>query len=333
MELESLNALSEQEIEENHVDIYNSLIPLLKTQPEDLDAYLKVVAFDISLENTNAKAHCHFITLDGNKRPRAKDLARYIGWHVTNFAIPRSERIQALNRSISTGSSKYTDELNQKARSLFTRLPTSGEGGEVLLSLLAETYLSLPQLFTKMVLKSNTEMHVHGSDGIHVGIKSDGGGLAIYWGESKLYSDAAEGTRECFSSLAPFLLDDGGSGASQDRDLQLMRDGVDLDDNSLEEAIKCYLDPNNPKFNEVEYRGLCLIGFDSEAYPSEPNSKDVEQLKAEIETVFEGRKSHLDKRISEEKIDSFHIEVFCLPFPNVDEFRKSFREELGFSDG
>ena len=325
--------LDDSEIADRYPDIYNSLIPLLRTKVDDLDAYLNKVAFDVLVDGTRSKAHCYFISLDGNKRPRAKDFARFIGNRVTDFAIPRSERISALNQSIKTGSNMYVDELNKKARELFTRLPKSGEGGEVLLSLLAETFLRLPQLFTKMVLKTNTEMHVHGSDGIHVGVNPDNGNLAVYWGESKLYGDVAEATRECFSSLAPFLIDDGGSGAAQERDLQLMRDGIDLNSPELEQALKHYLDPNDSMFNKLEYRGLCLIGFDSDAYPKEPNSKEVEQLKTEIEGVFDSRLSHISKRILEERIHSFLIEIFLLPFPNVVEFRKAFRNELGLSDG
>jgi hypothetical protein len=34
--------------------------------------------------------------------------------------------------------------------------------------------------------KPNSEVHVHGIDGIHVGIDEATGKLALYWGESKL---------------------------------------------------------------------------------------------------------------------------------------------------
>lgn len=321
--------LDEQTIATQHSNIYESLIPLLRAKPSDLDAYLYTVAIDIPIDETQAKAHCHFITLDGSKRPRVRDFARFLGKRITDFAIPRSEVVNALNKAVELKSAVPTDELNTKARNLFTRLPLSGEGGELLLSVLAESILKLPQLFTKMVLKTNTEVHVHGCDGIHVGVNKTNGNLVLYWGESKLHSDVADATLECFRSLAPFLLDAGGSGATQENDLRLMRDGLDLDSPELESALKKYLDPDDPMFNKMEYRGLCLIGFDSEHYPIEPNSKEIEQLKDEIEKLFTSRKSHIGKRITEEKIHSFNIEIFCLPFPSVDGFRTAFREELG----
>ena len=328
----NISALDEQAIAARHPDVYNLLIPLLRTTPDALNAYLEKVSCNVAVTNTRTQAHCYFIALDGNQRPRVKDFARYMGTRITDFAIPRSQIHLALNEVIKTGSTAPLNKLNAKARKLFTRVPKSGEGGEVLLSVLAETLLRLPQMFTKMVLKTNSEMHVHGSDGIHVAVSKSTGNLAMYWGESKLYKDSAAAVRECFVSLAPFLLDAGGSGASQERDLQLMRDGVDLNDEQLEEALKNYLNPDDPMFKQLEYRGLCLVGFDSDAYPTDPNSKEMEQLKQEIEKAFERSKQHIQTRVSAERLDSFEIEIFCLPFPSVDEFRKAFRAELGFND-
>jgi len=325
------SVLDEQAIAEQYPDMYNRLIPLLRTASGDLDAYLETVCCDVGIDNTRTQAHCHCIALDGNKRPKVEDFARFIGHKITDFAIPRSEFQRALNKAIHTGSAAPINKLNAKARNLCSRLPKSGEGGEVLLSVLAETVLRLPQMFTKMVLKTNTEMHVHGSDGIHVGVNKSNGNLALYWGESKLHGNAAQAARECFASIAPFLLDAGGSAATQNRDLELMRDGIDFDNRELEDALKGYLDPDDPKSRQLEYRGLCLIGFDSDAYPTTANSKEMEQVKHDIETIFDDRKTHIKKRVIEERIDTFEIEVFCLPFPSVEEFRQAFRSELGRS--
>jgi hypothetical protein len=327
----SVATLDEQTISEQYPDLYTLLIPLLRTKSDDLDAYLELVACDAVISNTYTRAHCYFIALDGNKRPRVKDFARFIANRIVDFAIPRVEIIRAFNDSLRTGSSAPIVSLNKKATNLFTKLPQSGEGGEVLLSILAETFLRLPQLFTKMVLKTSGEMHVHGSDGIHVGVNDRNGNLSIYWGESKLYKNAAAAVNQCFSSLAPFLLNAGGSGGEQERDLQLMRDGLSLDDPNLLAALKRYLNPDDPMFKRLEYRGLCLVGFDSDSYPTSPNSKEAHQVKTEIETAFEKNKTQILNRVTTEKIESFVIEIFCLPFPRVDEFREAFRAELGFS--
>jgi len=325
--------LDEQTVAEQHPDLYASLIPLLRTKSDDLDAYLEMVVCDAVISSTYTRAHCYFIALDGNRRPRVKDFAKFIGTRITDFAIPRVEINRAIHEAKRTGSTAPISLLNTKARNLFTKLPGSGEGGEVLLSILAETFLRLPQLFTKMVLKTSGEMHVHGSDGIHVGVNDQNGNLAVYWGESKLYKNAAAAVNQCFSSLAPFLLDAGGSGAAQERDLQLMRDGLSLDDPNLLEALKRYLNPDDPMFKLLEFRGLCLVGFDSDSYPTSPNSKEAHQIKEEIETAFEKNKKQILNRVTEEQIESFIIEIFCLPFPSVKDFRKAFRAELGLDGG
>lgn len=322
--------LSEEQIAQKYPAIYSSLIPLLRDSPNaKLTAFLYESAVNTAIPNTKVNAHCYFLQLSGNQMPRVQDFAKYLGTRITDFAIPRSEIKRALNKAVSDGSTMPIDELTAKARSLFATAPTSGEGGELLLSLLAEYYLKLPQLFTKMVLKTNGSVHVHGSDGIHVGVNPDNNNLTLFWGESKLHADPAQAARECFESLAPFLLDVGGSNSSQTRDLQLMRDGLDLDDPALESALKKYLDPNDPNFNKLEYRGLCLISFDSTYYPTSPNSKELTQLATDIITEFKSRFDHIEKRVNEEKIHTFHIEVFCLPFPSVSSFRDAFRSELG----
>lgn len=310
-------------------NLSDRLIPLLRPLSVDIDAYLETVACNVSITATQTHSHCYFLALDGNKRPRLNDFVRFIREKITDFAIPRSEIARALYDANRLRSTAPIDRLNAKARNLFTTLPRSGEGGEVLLSILTEHFLNLPQIFTKMIVKTNSEMHIHGSDGVHAGVNRINGNLALYWGESKLYQDAASGIRECFASLAPFLRDRGGSGATQERDLQLIRDNLDLDNSALEEALKHYLDPNDSRFKQLEYRGVCLVGFDSGAYPTQPNSIEAQQLKADIETTFEECKIQISNRVTTENIHTFEIEIFCLPFPCVEDFRQAFRRELG----
>lgn len=64
---------------------------LLRGEPTDLDAYLTGVASKVSVENTKATVHCHCISIDGNGRPRVKDLARTVASRIVDYAIPRSE--------------------------------------------------------------------------------------------------------------------------------------------------------------------------------------------------------------------------------------------------
>lgn len=57
--------------------------------------------------------------------------------------------------------------LHEEAKRSFTDLALTGEGGEMLLFLLAERLLKLPQILCKMDLKTDTRLHYHGADGVY----------------------------------------------------------------------------------------------------------------------------------------------------------------------
>ncbi|MFZ6745123.1 hypothetical protein ACO0LC_18020 [Undibacterium sp. JH2W] len=42
------------------------------------------------------------------------------------------------------------------------------------------------------------------------------------------------------------------------------------------------MDPDDSAFNSVEYCGICLVGFDYQKYPSEPNKVTVADVKKAI---------------------------------------------------
>ena len=323
--------LTEEQIQEQMPNLYASLLPLLRRCHEKLATFTQEVDASVSIDGTHASAHCYFISLDGNQRPRIDDFTVFLASKVTDFSIPRSRILKALREGAASGSTSPIDALNAEARALFTSQPRSGEGGEVLLSVLSENFLELPQLFTKMVLKTSTEMHAHGADGIHAGVTSSGH-LALYWGESKLHADISKAISNCLDSLAPFLKEAGGSRAKPKRDIHLMRDGVDVPSESLMNALKQYLDPDDPMHNNVEFRGLCLVGFDSDCYPTTPNTGCPEDVKKALTEGLIRLIKSFSTSCKNRKLDTFHIDVFFFPFPDVESFRKAFRRELGFAD-
>ncbi len=74
----------------------------------------------------------------------------------------------------------------------------------MLLYLLAERFLGLPQVLCKMDLKTDSRMHYHGADGVYASVTEEGL-LKLFWGESKIYADATDAIRDFLKSLAPFL--------------------------------------------------------------------------------------------------------------------------------
>jgi hypothetical protein len=184
-----------------------------------------------------------------------------------------------------------------------------------------------------MSLKTSPNMHVHGCDGIHASYDESADLLSLFWGESKLYKDLKSAVAACFESLKSFLLDNGGSKGSQERDIQLVRSFVDLGDERLENAIITYLDKDHEKFNQVIYKGACLIGFDYNKYPSKANAGiTLSMLKTEVISAMEEWKSEVKDAIKQiDGLDSFELHIFFLPFPSVQEFRDAFLKELGIN--
>jgi len=304
-----------------------ALARLARGTPTDLAALLHDVERHVVVDGTNITAHCHCLTLDGNGRPRIEDLVATVAEHVLDYAIPRSEYRAAREEADRTGSSQKLVRLNTKAQKLFTDLLHSGEGGELLLFALAEKLLQLPQLICKMSLKTNTRMHIHGADGLHAGVEEKSGKLLLYWGESKIFGDVTSAVRDCLKSLAPMLQDHEAS----KRDLQLLQRHLDVDNEDLENALKKFLNPDDPAFNSLEFRGLCLVGFDCDAYSNGPSKTELKAVVSAITSTLPGWKHHVAKRVTEEKIDAFSMHFLFVPFPSADEFRKLFREHLGLS--
>lgn len=306
----------------------DALKRLARGTEKDLAALLHDVERHVVVDGTNITAHCHCLTLDGNGRPRIEDLVEGVAEHVLDYAIPRSEYRAAEDEARRTGSHQKIARLHTKARKLFTDLVQSGEGGELLLFALAEKLLRLPQLICKMSLKTNTRMHIHGADGLHAGVDEKTGKLLLYWGESKIFGDVTSAVRDCLKSLAPMLQDHEAS----KRDLQLLQRHLDVDNADLEEALKKFLNPDDPAFNSLEFRGLCLVGFDCDAYPpAGPSKAELKTIVNAIVGALPKWKEHLVKRVSEEKLDAFSMHFLFVPFPSADKFRELFREHLGLN--
>lgn len=301
---------------------------LILGKGDELKSYLEEVNFNIPISNTKTIAHCHFVQLDGNGRPRINDLIDYISTKTLEYSIPRSEIAKAKKYYDTYKTPSKLSELDIKAKKLFTNLTKTGEGGEILLYILVQEFLKIPQLFCKMPLKTNSQMHYHGVDGIHAEYDKNAGMLALYWGESKIYKKLPAAITNCFNSLKEYLQTAGGAGAPQDRDLQLVKDNLDLNDANLEEAIKKYFDKGDPLFNKLQYRGVCLIGFDCDKYP-QPNQITSAQLKtlisAEISEWHKNVETEIKKHVH---LDTFIIHLFLVPFPSAEAFREEFLKAL-----
>jgi hypothetical protein len=277
------------------------------------------------IDGTKASCHCYHVKLDGNRRPVVRDLVRSLCDAVVDYAIPRQQVAEAAQRFAQTGSTDHFSRLAEEARSLFTDQELTGEGGELLLFLFAERLLKLPQLFSKMYLKTSTRKHYEGSDAIHAGVNPEGR-LTLHWGESKIYSHWRDGITQCFSDLSPFLRRDDNRDT---RDIQLIRQYIDIGDKDLQEAILAYLDPTSPQFLSAEYCGLAMTGFTADSYAAKSGMVTPEAVLENVMRSLADWKTHTRDRILHELVHEFTINMFVLPFPSADDFRTLFRKQLG----
>ena len=308
---------------------FDAFMKLLRSKPDSLDAYFGEIGISTLLPSTQATIHCRYLKLDGTNSPRVNALADRLARELINYSIPRSDIKEALEKAEGAYDTKHFAALYRKANRLFTDIENTGEGGELLLYLMTETYLQLPQLFCKMPLKTSSKMHYHGADGIHGSYDPSTKTLAMYWGESKLYATPSAAIKACFESLAPFVLPDGSSAAPQTRDVQLLSDNLNLDDSEFEAALLRYLDPDDPYFNKMIYRGVALVGFDSASYtPGTPPLTEDGLQTALLSATSSWHKS-VAHYVAKHELSEIGIELFCIPFPSVEAFRTAFLKELG----
>lgn len=292
--------------------------------PEQTRSFFHVIG-ERTVPDTRVNYRVHWLALDANGRDRTAALARHLYYRIADYCIPRSRILEARARDTREGGNVQMMMLQEEARRMFIDSETSGEGGELLLYFLLEAELNLPQILCKMPLKTNAAMPIHGVDGVHAGFR-EGVGLAVYWGESKLYADVQSAMTECFSSIAPFLLDDGAGAAH--RDLVLVREMLDTGDRELSLKLVQYFTDDAPERLDLEVRGACLVGFTHDAYGPPFEDDKVTMLKAVQERV-DAWSNSVGTRVLNRAIHDFEIEFFCMPLPSVAGLRTAFNDLLG----
>lgn len=239
---------------------------------------------------------------------------------IIDFCFPKS-RIDAAKAD---KDSRKIMQLANQARNLFVDSKKSGEAGEVLLYLLCESILEAPQIISKMDYKTSDEMHVHGSDGIHIK-ETESGGIALYWGESKIYKNRTSAVTQCLDSIKPFLVPLGTGKTS--RDLHLIQNNLDKHEKELKDKLVRYFIQENPEWNEIEIRAACLVGFNYEEYPKFKTPENLAENSSIIEMI-EDWQENLAEKVASDIIANFHIDFFMIPFTDIDEFRDNFMENV-----
>lgn len=297
---------------------------LVRGNDQHLLDFLPPFEEELTSPDTSTLVRTHFLAHDANGTPVVEQLAGAMANAAVDFCIPRGKVQRAYEEFLTSGSTSAILGLNEQARDLFVKSTTSGEGGELLLFILMERVLQRPQLLSKMPLKTNAAMHVHGSDGIHASLAEDGV-LDVYWGESKLYQSSSDAFKECFESIAPFLKSDGDE--ARKRDLLLVRDHLNVPQIEIATHLLEYFDESNSKNMSVRWNGVCLVGFDHAKYPN--ISRLDHQQRQEVSKQVGRWRDAVGRRIEEFDLMGVTIDVFCIPVPDVNTLRTRVLQRMG----
>ncbi len=310
----------------------NDMESALSGDPDELNVHLSLVERDVVISGKAIRIHCHCMSVDGNGRVSPQRLAEFMRNAIVDYAIPKSRVTEARERDAKFRSGSAMSGLHSEARKLFTDISNTGEGGELLLYLLAERFLKIPQVLCKMDLKTSSSMHYHGADGVYASV-SDDGMLKLFWGESKVYSDFNGALRSCFDSLSPFLSEPEGEDSARERDLVLLSDKADLGDPKLSAALKRYFDRNLPLSLRVKYCGVAFVGFDADFYPNDGLCAVGSEIEDKARLVLSSWTDRIGCRLSKASLDDFEIDLLCFPLPSAEGFRKAFLKAMGLANG
>lgn len=320
-------SLKTRNVEEWKLYLNNHFEQLQRGNGQELDPYINNIHEEFDFDDTRATIRCFSVALDGNGLPVTKQLAEYLCDFIVDYAIPRSRIQEAMAKDKQRNSSAEMTKLAIQARKLFNHLKFTGEGGEVLLYVLIQSILHIPQLLCKMPLKTSTAIHYQGIDGIHGKFDNQTAKLALYWAESKMYEDVNAAIKDCLDSLSPFLVDR--TSPKIGRELQLIRDFIDLGNMEFQEGILEFLDPGKVEYRHVEFRGACLIAFDYSNYPKLPGEKEEYEILQSINNAVQTWNRKLVKEVKNRTpLDRYILEVFLLPLDSVQTFRDAFLRAL-----
>lgn len=298
-----------------------------------LNSRVKHLSFDTSECGERVEIRASYLTFrDGI--PTFDEFIDAVSLLIIPFCLPRRLIIEAnekVNGSTAHQKSIAFERLSQKARDMFMKArkgsSRSGEGGEIVLYLLNEWILKAPQIASKMYLKTNNNMPVHGADGIHARFDEGTQKLIIYWGESKAHSTINSALTSALDSIEEFL-----EGAKEKHEIEIVKDHYDLGEMSDEsvQAMMRFFDPYEEASNERVPVFSCLLMFNHDF--EDGGSKDEQAHVNDIEAATQKFVSSIAKKLESRKLSARRFEFFLMPIPDVQNFRDKFQSKIGWPE-
>jgi hypothetical protein len=302
-----------------------TLPALITASAQALGKCIDKIEHQHSASNVDAATHLYFLRFDGNGKPMLAALAEAMYQHIIDYCLAARERPTVLT-------THEAAKLTKKARKLFVHPePTeddpdqTGEAGELLLYLLIEIVLGAPQVVAKMDLKTNPNLEINGSDGIHMAWNQADGLVDLFFGEAKLYRDMGAAIKAALKSIDGFH--------SKDicrHEMLMVTQHFKHARQEVRAAVRELLEDGVPN-SGVRVNHACLIGYNWAAYKAimaQPAETRLSSLKNQylddIERIHQACSDKL------ESFSSTHVRLtfFFLPFESVQEFRDAFNAAL-----
>jgi hypothetical protein len=292
---------------------------LLHVQPEDVTGLLEEIEPDGCPGEEGISTTFHYIRFR-NSKPRLDNFISKLCDLVIAYCLDRDK-----HETIGPTTAR---PLWLKAKQKFARPNNSrtGEPGELVTFFLLEGYLRVPKVFSKMSLKTNPQMHVHGSDGVHLGI--DDTKLTLYFGESKIHKSRSSAIGDALCSIKDFVASPPYSGGETQEvfEIQVLTDNLDIPEGPLRDRVLSALDPYSREHSDLQHSYVCFIGFDLELLADSCDKNEfVNTYKEEARRCYSSVLSRVGRDPTLSELD---LHFFFIPFSSVDDFRESFLKEL-----
>ena len=187
---------------------------------------------------------------------------------------------------------------------------------EILLFFFIESLLEAPILFSKMPLKTNTQMSVFWNDAIHI---NKDWNCMIFW-ESKITKTIRNGKEQSRESLIKHT-----STQKIQDEISVVSNNIWLIPTEKLNLIKDFLFPysNEEKnINEMPYELTCFMGFEDSDYLDFLEKKNEKEYLAKTYEKIEGILKYYQSK--EKELKNKKITFFLLPILNIFKFLQQY---------
>lgn len=295
----------------------DELNTLITVKEKDINGVLEEFVPTDCATNKDLKIQFHYIRFQDGV-PRTID---FIG-QLRNFIPPyclKRDKLQNITPSRIT-------QLYLEAKAKFVTTNNTGEPGELIVYFLLEGHLKLPKILSKMSLKTNSQMHVHGADGVHLGV--EGQDIVLHFGESKLYSTYSAAITKALSSVKEFVspAKQGVYQTQKDFEINIVTDEIDIPESELRNKVLDVLDPYSAARDNLRYSYTCFIGFDMKELAGKCGLEEFsEKYQEKAKNCYD---IVVDKIAKDDVLRSLRWQFFFIPFSSVEDFRIKFVEGL-----